>query len=217
MKRRRFFKTAIALPAGAALLAQQPQPKEPATKPTGQPREMTPAPAPTMEYPKIDAAFPDQAAAPVLHFFSTQQFAALKRLSDLIMPGGADKPGAIDAQAPEFLDFLIGKSLADRQKIYTAGLDALNKQSMSHHKKPFAELDAPTAAALIEPAMKQPWNYIPPADPLAHFLQEAKSDIRSATMNSREYATASAAAGAEGGGRGGRRQGGMGLYWYSLD
>jgi hypothetical protein len=170
-----------------------------------------------MEYPKIDAAFPDQAAAPVLHFFSAQQFAALKRLSDLIMPAGGDKPGAIDAQAPEFLDFLIGKSLADRQKIYTAGLDALNKQSMSHHKKPFAELDTVTATALIEPAMKQPWNYIPPADPLAHFLQDAKRDIRTATMNSREYATASAAAGADSGGRGGRRQGGMGLYWYSLD
>jgi len=209
MKRRRFFQTAIAIPTGTALLAQQ----EPSPKPTQQPREMTPPSAPSMEYPKIDGSMPDQAAAPVLHFFSAAQLAALKHLSDMIMPAG-DKPGALDAQVPEFLDFLIGKSPADRQKVYTAGLDALNKLSMAKEKKPFPELDAAAAAALIDPAMKQPWSYVPPADPLAHFLQQAKADIRTATMNSREYAVAGAA---DGGGRGGRRQGGVGLYWYSLD
>ena len=164
-----------------------------------------------MEYPKIDTTFPEQAATPVVRFFSAPQLAALKRLSDLLMPRTATAPGAIDSQVPEFLDFWIGKSPASQQKIYLAGLDALNKQASTKYKKPFADLDETAAAALIEPAIKQPWNYVPPADPLAHFLQEAKRDIRTATMNSREYANAGD------GSRGSRRQGGLGMYWYSLD
>ncbi len=165
-----------------------------------------------MEYPKIDTVSAEQAAAPVVRFFAAQQMASLTRLSDLLMPRTSSAPGAVDARAPEFLDFWIGKSPAVQQKIYTQGLDALNKQALAHYKKPFADLDDASAAALIAPAIQQPWNFIPPADPLAHFIQEAKRDIRSATMNSREYSTA-----ASDGGRGGRRQGGMGLYWYSLD
>src|SRR5450755_4518324 len=93
MKRRRFFQAALALPAGSALLAQQPVPA-PGPPPGGGPG----APGPSgMEYPKIDSASPDQAAAPILHFFSAPQLAALKRLSDLLMPGGDGKPGALDA------------------------------------------------------------------------------------------------------------------------
>ena len=164
-----------------------------------------------MEYPKIDSTTADQATAPVVRFFSPVQFAALKRLSDLLMPRNGDIPGALDAQAPEFLDFLIGKAQADRQKIYTAGLDALNRQAAAKYKKPFADLDDASAAAVIEPGIKQPWSYVPPADPLLHFIQAVRPDIRSATMNSREYVTAAGNSG------GGRRQGGMGQYWYSLD
>ena len=204
MKRRRFVQAAIGLPAGTALLAQQPAvPPQPpsAGATTG------------MEYPKIDTVSAEQAATPVVRFFAAQQLASLKRLSDLLMPRTASAPGAVDAQVPEFLDFWIGRSPAGQQKIYTQGLDTLNKQALAHYKQPFADLDDAAAAALIAPAIQQPWNFVPPADPLAHFLQEAKRDIRSATTNSREYSTAASSDG----GRGGRRQGGMGMYWYSLD
>jgi len=163
-----------------------------------------------MEYPKIETSTGDQVASPELHFFSAVQFAALKRLSDLLMPGSA-----LDAQAPEFLDFLIGKSPAERQRIYTAGLESLNKTSMLKHKKSFAELDDSAAAGVIAPFIK-PWNSVPPADPLGHFIEVARRDVRTATLNSREYAAA-AAASASGGASGGRRQGGMGMYWYPLD
>lgn len=198
MKRRRFVQAAVGLPAGVSLLAQQPVPSQ-----------LSMPGAPTgMEYPKFDTSSAEQAGTPVARFFSAQQLSALKRLSDLMMPRTASTPGAIDAQVPEFLDFWIGKSPAAQQKIYTLGLDSLNKQASAKHKKPFADLDDATAAALIAPAIKQPWNYVPPADPLAHFLQEAKRDIRSATANSREFSTVASS---------GRRQGGMGQYWYPLD
>ena len=163
-----------------------------------------------MEYPKIDGTTGDQVGQPVVRFFSAPQMAALRRLSDLLVPHG-DTPGALDAKVPEFLDFWIGKSPLEQQKVYTAGLDALNKASAAKYKKPFAELDDAAAAAVIDPGIKVPWNYTPPADALAHLLQEAKRDIRMATTNSREYSAIAAGNG------GGRRQGGMGLYWYPLD
>ena len=141
--------------------------------------------------------------------------AALRRLSDLLMPRTGSAPGAIDAQVPEFLDFWIGKSPSDRQKIYTAGLDALNKQASAKYRKSFADLDDASAAAVIESAIKQPWSYVAPTDPLAHFLREVRHDIRSATMNSREFAGGGGGDGGRAGG--GRRQSGMGQYWYPLD
>jgi hypothetical protein len=57
--------------------------------------------------------------------------------------------------------------------------------------------------------LRQPWTYEPPADPLARFLREAKQDVRTATMNSREYASAGSSSG--------RRGGGLGQYWYPID
>ena len=62
------------------------------------------------------------------HFFTAQQFAALRKLSDLLHPPANSVPGALEAKAPEFLDFLLGQSSADRQQLYRIGLDGLNAQ-----------------------------------------------------------------------------------------
>jgi hypothetical protein len=201
MKRRRFFQTLAAAPAVTALLGQQP----PAAAP--------PAPRPAApEDTKLETAAADQVADSEPHYFTAPQFAALHKLSGLLLPG-SDKapgtPGALEAKAPEFLDFLISESPADRQQVYKAGLDALNAQAAKRYQKPFAELDAAQADALLAP-LHQPWTYAPPADPLAHFLVVAKADVRAATVNSRQYNTAGASGG-------GRRMGGTGLYWYPID
>ncbi len=141
-------------------------------------------------------------------FFNAQQFAALRKLCDILMPPINGLPGALDAKAPEFLDFLIGASPADRQQVYRGGLDALNAQAAKQFKKPFAEVNETQVNILLAP-LRQPWTYEPPSDPLARFLREVKQDVRTATMNSREYATA--------GSTGGRRGGGIGQYWYPID
>jgi hypothetical protein len=197
MKRRRFFQTLAVVPAAALLPAQQ-QPAAAGNQP-GRPQA---------EEVKIETAVADQAGEMVLRFFSPQQFAALHKLSDILMPSLNGVPGALDAKAAEFLDFLIGASTADRQQVYRAGLDALNTGSAKRYQKPFAELDASQADALLEP-LRAPWTFEPPRDPLARFLAAAKQDVRTATVNSREYNTA--------GGGGGRRTGGGGLYWYPID
>jgi hypothetical protein len=171
MKRRNFVRALVAAPVAPALLAQQP----------------TAAPAPAAaEIPKLETAVADEAAEPMPHFFTASQFAALKKLCDLLTPG------SLDARVPEFLDFYIGASGADRQHVYRTGLDALNARG-------FAEADS---------LLRAPWTYEEPSDPLARFLRVAKVDVRTATMNSKEFSAMAST---------GRRGGGNGLYWYPLD
>lgn len=199
MRRRRFIQTlaatpAVALPVTAELQAQQGAPARPA--PT------------TEEAPKLEIASLDVGGETVPRYFSAQQFAALRKLSAILVPPLNGLPGALEAEAPEFLDFLVSKSPADRQQLYKAGLDALNAQALRQFKKAFAEVDEAQATTLLAP-LRQPWTYEPPADPFARFLREAKQDVRTATQNSRVYVAA--------GSTGGRRGGGMGQYWYPLD
>lgn len=195
MKRRRFIQTIAAAPALAVPVA---------TPVLAQPPGQRPAP----EASKLEMSVADAAADTTPRFFTAPQLAALRKLSDILMPPLNNLPGALEANAAEFLDFLIGQSSAERKQIYRTGLDLLNAQATRQFKKPFAEVDAAQASTLMAP-LKQSWTYEPPTDPFARFLREAKQDVRTATQNSREYNTAGSA--------GGRRGGGVGQYWYPLD
>jgi hypothetical protein len=197
MKRRRFIQTLAAAPAIAAPASIEPL----AQSPAGQQR-------PQEEAPKLEFASLDAAAETTPRFFNAQQFAALKKLSGILLPPLNGMPGALDVGAPEFLDFLISKSSADRKQLYTAGLNVLNAQATKRFGKAFAEVTEAQAAELLAP-LRQQWTYEPPADPFARFLREAKQDVRTATTNSREYVAA--------GSTGGRRGGGIGQYWYPID
>ena len=204
MKRRRFFQAMAVAPAVPALLGQQPV-MQPGAPPLQAPQNPNPAAAPA----KLDTAIPDDAATMKPHFFTADQFAALRKLSEVIMPPIRNAPGALEANAPEFLDFYLGESSKERQTLYKAGLDTLNKQAKQRFTKSFADLDAAQANQILEP-LRKPWAYDPPTDPFERFLQAAKADIRTATMNSRQYSAAASAGGS-------RRFGGAGLYWYPLD
>ena len=200
MRRRGFVKALAAVPAAPVLLAQQP---------AAQPAPAQP-PAPSDEIPALKATVPDAAADMMPRYFTPSQFSALRRVSDLLMPPMNGAAGALDSKAPEFLDFLISESPAERQTLYRSGLDALNQQAQQKFQKPFADLDATQADSLLSP-LKQPWTFDEPSDPVAAFLRAAKQDVRIATTNSREYSSAAPA----GGGR--RGFAGAGLYWYPLD
>lgn len=193
MKRRRFIQTVAAAPAVAI----------PAMAPAAQPA----VPRPQAEAPKFELSSLDVAGDTTPRFFSAVQLATLRKLSDILMPAMNGMPGALEAGAPEFLDFLIGASAADRKQLYKNGLDTLQTQAQKKFGKAFADLNETQAGELLAP-LKQPWTYDPPADPFARFLREAKADVRTSTINSREYSTAGAA---------GRRGGGMGQYWYPID
>ncbi len=185
MKRRQLLQ---ALAAAPALIAQQPA-----------------------EPPKLETAALADIGEPVVRFFTPPQFSTLRKLCETIMPPSGKAPGALNAHAPEFLDFLLGESPKDRQQLYRTGLDLLNNQAKQKHGKMFADLDAAQTSEALAP-LRAPWTYNPPADPLAHFLREARHDIRTATTNSKEYlAGAAQPTGRRGFG------GGSGFYWLPLD
>jgi hypothetical protein len=199
MKRRRFIQALAASPAAPALLAQQTQQVQPS-------QQAPPAP------PSADASLrytaPDAAAEPVLHFFTAQQFAALRKLSELLMPPVNGAPGALEARVPEFLDFLLSQSPAERQQLYRNGLEGLNAQARKRFSKLFADVDTGQADMLLTP-LRDLWTYDAPSDPVAAFLRAAKDDVRRATTNSREWNLAASA--------GRTRGGGGGLYWLPID
>jgi hypothetical protein len=185
MKRRRLLQSIAALPAVPAAAQQY-----------------SSAAPPADASPKLAEKAPDAVAEGVRRFFTPDQAAALRRLGELIVPKSGDRPGAVEAGAAEFLDFLIGQSGAERQRLYRDGLDRLNAGT------PFAQLSAAAAKARLAP-LAEAWTYHPPKEAFARFLREAKEDLLQATLNSREFAQAMS--------RRSRSAAGMGAYWLPLD
>jgi hypothetical protein len=200
MRRRSILRSFLLVPGVAALpealSAQEPAQAPPAAKP---------APNETPLTPTVNA---DSYADSLVRTFTSEQFAALKRLGEIIVPSSEDTPGADQAKAAEFLDFLIGQSPADRMQLYRTGLDSLNSQAHQLYQKPFAEVTVSEAAAILAP-LRQPWSQTAPKDSTARFLREAKSDLLQATLNSREYIAVVSR----------RRRGASGAaqYWYAVD
>ncbi len=212
MKRRNFVRSLLVAPAGSAALkaqqqitAQKPSPplSTPARQGSREPQDV----------PKLEVVQSDLAADPALQFFTATQFGTLRKLASLLVPPLKAKPGAIDAQAPEFLDFLIGVSSADRQKLYCEGLDTLNIQATEQFHTAFAELNSAQADTILRPLfVARPWPEDFPDDHLKNFIARVHEDLRTATMNSREWANAG---GARSFGRGFGRS--SGYYWRPID
>jgi hypothetical protein len=156
----------------------------------------------------------DAAAQTTQHYFKAEQFAALEKLGDVLVPPLQGKPGARQAGAPVFLDFLISESPAERQQLYGHGLDGLNAAARKHFAKPFGELDAEQAGTILKPLLvARFWPQEMPEDPMQHFVAQVHEDLQTATTNSREWAESSSTATT--GRRGFNRA--AGLYWNPID
>ena len=157
---------------------------------------------------EFEVTQPDAVAEPTARFFTPAQFGALKRLSEALMPAMGGNPGAIDCEAPEFLDFLIGVSPAERQQLYRGGLDALNAKAKAKFAKSFAELDAKQVDTVIRPLLAAtPWAWDLPKDPVMRFIASVRTDMATATRNSPVWAE-----------KAGTRGGGAGqLKWLPID
>jgi hypothetical protein len=157
---------------------------------------------------KISTTEPDSAALPTVRTFDSAQFSALRKLGEILMPAAQNAPGALEAGAPEFLDFLIGVSPPDRVTLYKTGLDRLNADAHSRYQRSFGEITAAEADPILAP-LHAAWSYRGPMDPFAKFLLAAKSDLLTATANSREYLMVVSE----------RRHfaAGVGQYWYPVE
>lgn len=190
MKRRKFVQSLLATPAiPSVLAAEQVTTKgSPAAQPKMPRRSFRHGPT---NVPHLPLTAPDLAAEPAPHYFTETQFATLRKLGELLQPPLKSNPGAIEAKAPEFLDFLIGASPADRQDLYLTGLDGLEIQAVDRFHKHFADLDQAQAATILkELLVARDWPRDFPSDPLKHFVAQVQEDLRTATMNSREWAAA---------------------------
>jgi hypothetical protein len=89
-----------------------------------------------------------------------------------------------------FLDFLIGGSSEERQHLYSRGLDWLEAQSKKKFNAGFSQLTDQQAGELLKPWMRTWLNDHPPTEEHADFINIAHDDIRTATVNSREWSAA---------------------------
>lgn len=158
---------------------------------------------------EVSTTLHDVGGATVRRYFDDEQFSALQRICELIVPAQDGRPGALDVEVPEFLDFHVSVSFDDRQQAYRAGLDALNYQAQMLFSKSFAELSAGEADRIIAEPLGVNWTPSPPADILAAFLREVRQDTLTATRNTRPYSEALAL---EGG-----RPRDTDLYWYVME
>ena len=82
-------------------------------------------------------------------FFSIEDFARIERLAELIIPSD-ETPGAREAGAAEFIDFMVGHD-AEQQQPMRTGLAWLHVQSNGRFARPFLELSEAQQVSLLEP------------------------------------------------------------------
>ena len=219
IQRRNFVRSLLAVPAVPIGLAAQ-QAAQKAT-PSATPQQPVPQPnTPARQVPRQPQEIPvlkttplDLTAETEAHFFTAAQFATLEKLAEVLMPPMNGNPGAVDAHAPEFIDFLIGASPRDRQKLYREGLDTLQAHSEQKFHKPFAELDATQVGSILRPLLVvRLWPEDLPKDPTESFVAQVHEDIRTATFNSREWAAVAAKSTHRF-----SRGRGTGTYWKPVD
>ncbi len=206
MKRREFVRALITASLAPRLLTGQKADHAP-TPPAG-PVPWTRGLVPHMPMPTTETAV--EVAQADLTFFSPLQMETLRRLSDVLMPAGSVRAGALEAKTPEFLDFLIGNSSEQRKKAYSLGLDWLESLAQSKFKKPFGHVDATEADDLLKPWLRTWMTDHPPTEPHAGFLGVAHDDIRTATMNSKAWKNTPSAAAAD-------ERTSEGLYWSPIE
>ena len=170
-------------------------------------QQQKPTPA-VDENPKLPASAADAVAEVVTRFFDPESFRAFRHLGEILVPPRPNLPGAVEAEAAQFLDFLISQSPADRQTLYRDGVAHLNEQARSRYGKPFAEVSPADADSILAP-LHEAWTYQGPTDPFARFLCAAKDDFLKATVNSRQWAIAAA-------GRS-RSASGLNTYWFPVE
>jgi Gluconate 2-dehydrogenase subunit 3 len=203
MRRREFVRAMIsAMMAPKIFLGQTANPAPPLPAPVPWTLGLSPA----TPIPKTELV--DAVAQADLQFFTATEMATLSRLSDVLLPPIGNKPGALAAETPAFLDFLIGTSPAGRQQMYQRGLDWLDGEAKRQFSMPFAKLQTAQADHILKPWLRTWMSDHPPTEAHADFINIAHADIRNATVNSRLWSEAPAT--------GAQEPTPVGLYWSPI-
>lgn len=81
--------------------------------------------------------------------FNAHEFATLRKLSDLIIPADDHSPGALEAGAAEFIDYLASTS-TELAEIYTGGIAWLDHATAGRHGTNFIEAKPEQQTAMLD-------------------------------------------------------------------
>jgi hypothetical protein len=110
-------------------------------------------------------------APPSLTFLTTAEYAAVDLLAETILPADDQSPGARAARVADYLDLLLGESPADVQQRWRTGLAGLDTAARARASRPFGELSAADATAVLVELARNEAN---PQTPLELFFKDAK-------------------------------------------
>ena len=160
------------------------------------------------ETPVLTLTSPDGVAHGLPAFFPRAELATFRHFGKVLVPASAGQPGAIEAGAPEFLDFLLSQSPSEVQSLYRNGVRKMDSLSTELFRRPFVKLDDSEIARILAP-LSEPWTYRGPSDSFAQFLQAGKVAFWQATVNSKQWADAGS----------GRRRAAAGVntYWLPFE
>jgi Gluconate 2-dehydrogenase subunit 3 len=190
MLRRDFVRTVISVSLAPKLLLSQQRATDAPPPPAPVPWTLGLNPKTPLPVTAVD----DEIAETEGSFFTQAQMGTFARLCNVLLPPIGNRPGAVQAGTPLFLDFLIGSSPEPRRRVYTSGLDWLEGESQRQYKVPFARLSDAQADALLKPWLRTWMTDHPPTEHHADFINIAREDIRTATVNSKVWSDAAPAA-----------------------
>jgi hypothetical protein len=126
---------------------------------------------------------PGLASEQALKFFTTDEFAMVDELSELIVPTDDHSPGARAAQVAAYIDGRLAESFEDEPKrLWREGLGRINSLSGEMHGRPFMQATPEQRLALLTRIAK---NEEKPETPEEHFFQELKGHIARAYYTSK--------------------------------
>jgi len=82
-------------------------------------------------------------------FLDQDQFKTLQRLCDLIIPADDHSPGALEAHAAEWIDYMAGNS-PELAEIFTGGFGWLDHHTQQHHAVDFVDAKPEQQTAILD-------------------------------------------------------------------
>lgn len=81
--------------------------------------------------------------------FNAHEFKTLERLADLIIPADDHSPGALEAHAAEWIDYMAGNS-PELAEIFTGGFGWLDRHMQQHHAVDFVDAKREQQSAILD-------------------------------------------------------------------
>jgi gluconate 2-dehydrogenase gamma chain len=82
-------------------------------------------------------------------YLTGHEYKTLRNLADMIVPADSNSKGALDAGAPEFIDFLCSRN-ADLAEIFSGGLAWMDEEMRRRNQPPFVDASVQERTGLLD-------------------------------------------------------------------